>query len=301
MAIALFAATGSGYALPATAQDTLIQQVKLEIEDVGANARLDYSGRLRLFSQKIAADACYFASGLDTENAKALLIDAVAQFDRYIIALRDGDTDLGIIGPEKRSKTIKQIEITLALWAPYKAAGEALVAGVDAEKNLAFIAEQNTALLDQAIILASDINGEYANPAEMTQANAMMLDIAGRQRMLTQKMSKEACGVETSNPAFGTVEQLHGTMEMFDASLMALLNGMPDAGIIPAPTPELVASLQAAIDLWAPIKAELLIVEEVGTETADDAKIDLFNRLESLREDMKKITIQYREFALADI
>ncbi len=299
--ITLFTGTGLGFTLPVSAQDAAVVQVKLDIEDVGASARVDYSGRLRLFSQKIAADACFFASGLDTENAKGLLVDAVAQFDKYIIALRDGDTEIGIIGPEKRSKTIQQIEIMLALWIPFKAASEALITGENSEQNLAYIAENNIALLDQAIILASDVNSEYSNPAEMTQVNAMMLDIAGRQRMLIQKISKEACGVETSNAAFGTVEQLRASEEMFETSLMALLNGMPEAGLTPAPTPEIAAALQLVVEKWSGIHEMLLHVEGKPSDVSDKEKVDLFKRLEGLREDIKQITIQYREFAISDI
>jgi hypothetical protein len=301
MIMAVLAGTSLSCAVPVAAQDANVVPVELEIEDVGASARVDYSGRLRLFSQKIAADACYFASGLDPENAKALLIDAIAQYDRYIIGLRDGDDELGIFGPEKRTKTLKHIETLMALWAPFKAAGEALAAGENVEQNLAIIAGQNMALLDQAIILASEVNAEYANPAEMTAANAMVLDIAGRQRMLTQKISKEACGVKTADAAFGTLEDLKKTMHMFDASLTALRNGMPEAGIMTPPTPELVTSLEAAAASWAPINAGLLQLEASLADTPDEVSVDLFNRLEALREEMKLITIQYREFAILKI
>ncbi len=286
----------SCFSLPVTAQDAVLIQAKLAIEDVGASARVDYSGRLRMFSQKVAANACQFAARPDNQMHKDLLIDAIAQYQKYIAALRDGDDSIGIIGPETRAKTLIEIEALLAIWAPYRAAAEAVAEGKDVEPNLAYVAENNGVLLDAAIKLASDINAEYANPAEMAQANAMVIDIAGRQRMLTQKMSKEACGIATGNPAFGTAEGLQKTAALFDASLAALMNGMPDAGIMPPPTPKLATDLQAAMTEWQAIKADIETFAATGP-AADGTETDLYDRFETLREHMKLITEQYREFA----
>jgi hypothetical protein len=283
-------------ATPTLAQEAAITDVKLDIEDVGASARVDYSGRLRMFSQKVAANACVFAARPDDQVHKDLLIDAIAQYQKYVIALRDGDESIGIIGPEPRAKTVRDIEALLAIWEPYKVAAEAVVAGEAVDQNLAYIAENNEALLQAASYLASDINAEYANPAEMTQANAMVIDIAGRQRMLTQKMSKEACGIETANPAFGTAEDLLKTAELFDVSLKALLNGMLEAGVMPPPTPKIAADLQTALTEWQVIKADVEAFAASGP-SADGTETELYDQLEVLRESMKLITEQYREFA----
>jgi hypothetical protein len=276
---------------PAAAQDA--QQV---VADGGASVRVESANSLRLLSQRIAADTCYLAAGIDAENAKTLLEEGVAQYQKLLSALRNGDETLGMKDPEGRAKIVAEIDALAQLWLPLRAAAESVAAGVDVEKNLAFVAENNLALLDQAIILSSDITAEYANPAEMTQANAMVIDIAGRQRMLTQKISKEACGVETGNAAFGTKEDLDKTVALFDVSLSALLTGLPDAGIMPPPTPKLEADLKAAAEQWVPIKADVLQIE--AGNVSDEVKVDLFKRLDQVLETMKNITNEYREFAV---
>jgi Type IV pili methyl-accepting chemotaxis transducer N-term len=298
---ALVAVTIAGsHSLPTSAQDAAVIPAELAIEDVGASARVDYSGRLRMFSQKVAANACQFAAYPDDQVHKDLLIDAIAQYQKYVLALRDGDDSIGIFGAETRAKTIKRIDALLVIWEPYRAAAEAVAAGHEVEQNLAYVAENNEALLQTAIELAADVNAEYANPAEMTQANAMVIDIAGRQRMLTQKMSKEVCGVATANPAFGTSDELLKTAALFDASLTALVNGMADAGIMPPPTPKLATDLQAAISEWQAVKADVEALAATGP-TADGTETDIYERLEALRETMKLITEQYRDFAALHI
>lgn len=298
---ALVALSIVGYAaLPSSAQEATPTPVKLAIEDAGGTARVDYSGRLRMFSQKIAANACALGARPDDQVYKEMLTDSVTRYRQYLLALQAGDESLGIIGAETRAKTIKQIEGLLAIWEPFGAAAEAIVQGQDVEQNLAYVAENNEVLLQAASDLASAINAEYADPAAMTQANAMVIDIAGRQRMLTQKMSKEVCGIETANPVFGTSETLLQTVSLFDASFTALLNGMPEAGIMPPPTPELAADLQAAMKEWQGIKADVEAFAATGP-AGDGAGTDLYGRFETLRESMQKIAEQYREFAAAGL
>ncbi|MGL4235210.1 type IV pili methyl-accepting chemotaxis transducer N-terminal domain-containing protein [Tabrizicola sp.] len=269
---------------------------KLDIVDVGAVERIDYASRLSLLSQQIAANACYLAAGIDADLAKELLIKELAEFDQYIAALRNGDPSLGIIGAEERSKTLKHIDEVEAVWKPFKAAAEAIIAGQDIEKNVALISSTNMTLLERTAILVTDMNAEYANPAELTQANAMVIEIASRQTMLIQRISKDLCGIETGNPTLGTKEDLKKTVELFEVSLTALLNGMPEAGVMVPPTPEILASLQAVSAEWTPIRERLLSVEAMEV-IPDEERVKLFEDLDHVGQTMQAVVDKYRTFA----
>ncbi|NJM83104.1 MAG: hypothetical protein HC844_11970 [Tabrizicola sp.] len=294
-AIALLAATL--FSLPSAAEEALLIPAQLVIEDVGASERVDYSGRLRLLGQAIAAGSCFYLGAGGGEEAKSTVLKSVEAFDKILAALRNGDESLGIIGPEKRTKTLMVLDDLAALWEPYRTAAAGSVSGENAEQHATYLAENNMALLAQAVVLASDINAEYANPAEMMQANALVIDITGRQGMLTQKMLKEACGVETANPGFGSAADLQATLNMFDASLNALVGGMPDAGVMAPPSPEIEAAVRASVEEWAPLKAGLQQVIDTG-DIPDEKRHDLFIGVEALRETMTKLTVQYREAAV---
>jgi len=286
---------------PAGAQEAALTPVKSDIIDVGASARVDYSGRLRMLSQKVAANACQFAFRPGDPSHKDLLIDAIAQYEKFVLALRDGNDEIGIFGPEPSAITIRKIDALLTIWQPYRLAAEAVAQGTEIEQNLSYIAANNQGLLQAAIEFASHINATYSNPAELTQANAMVLDIAGRQRTLTQKMSKEACGIESGNPAFGTAEDLLKTAALFDVSINALSTGMPDAGVMPPPTPEIGAALQVVIADWATIKVDIETFAATGPADPGGAETDLYDRFEVLLDSMIRIVEQYRDFAILKI
>jgi hypothetical protein len=81
-------------------------------------------------------------------------------------------------------------------------------------------------------------------------ASAITLNIAGRQRMLSQKMAKELCLVARGIAPEENRAALAGTIELFDASLAALLDGAPDLGIRPPQDETLRATLAEVSELW---------------------------------------------------
>ena len=64
-----------------------------DIESDGAD-RIRLSGQLPTLTQQVAAASCALTSDVDVEEAHDILEHATNQFDRYIVALRDGDEEL---------------------------------------------------------------------------------------------------------------------------------------------------------------------------------------------------------------
>ena len=149
-------------------------------------------------------------------------------------------------------------------------------------------------MLNEAKLLASEINGEYSDPTAIVQADALRLDIAGRQRMLTQKMSKEACyilsgvNVEESKKAIG------GTANMFDVSLNALINGMPEAGINASDDPNINAGLAKVATGWSFLKAQIADLE-AGSEWDLEKRAEVFHAFNSTMAEMNKVVGMYSD------
>ena len=61
--------------------------------------------------------------------------------------------------------------------------------------------------------------------------DGVVINLAGRQRMLTQKMSKEALGVHKGDNVETYRTQLKQTASLFDKTLKALMNGGETTGI----------------------------------------------------------------------
>ena len=91
--------------------------------------------------------------------------------------------------------------------------------------------------------------------------NARAINLAGRQRMLTQKMSKEAymfiIKAENGDDLAKHRQKIRGTMVLFDSTLDGLMNGNVQQGLQPATAPEVLAGLQEVSTSWLQFKAQI--------------------------------------------
>lgn len=239
------------------------------IEDIGGSQRIDLSGKLRMLSQRVPAAACYVQLGIDTPATSAMVTAAADEFELITAALEFGNPDLGIIGAEERRKTQVGLGKLNDLWAPVASLARTAAAGTASVDDIATMADQTGPLLEMAKRMVTEIVGEYAHPAAVLQADAMLIDIAGRQRMLAQRMSKNVCLIASGINAEVATAELQAASGVFDASLNALRDGMPAAGVAPPPTEEIAAGLDAVLDTWnmvQPIVAIALAGEPLDEE-----------------------------------
>lgn len=270
------------------------------VEEDGGTQRINSAGRFRSLSQRIPAVACVLVYSEDAEAMAPMLTKAGKRFNRILNALRVGDDELGIYGKEEKRRVLVHLDELSALWEPIFKASENISAGTNVEESLQYISENNMALLQAAKLLVTEIEAEYANPVDITVSEALLINYSGRQRMLSQKVAKEACGVATGNAALGSVDDLKATVSMFNATLMALKNGMPEAGLMAAPTDQIKEQLESSIKDWEGISA---ITSQITGEGSIDGKamIDLFWSLDAARKTMNKITGLYADFAKQSI
>ncbi len=110
---------------------------------------------------------------------------------------------------------------------------------------------------------------------ERNSKDAVAVNIAGRQRMLTQKMTKQVLQ--------GDFNGAKETAELFTKSLKALRYGDPDIGLRKIDDPEIIAQIQKIEKLWNKFYERLKrIVINAGTQA--DEKYLLTHNLELLRE-----------------
>ena len=158
------------------------------------------------------------------------------------------------------------------------------------------IDDHNLSLLERAQVLSADISGQYANPFEITQANAMLINLAGRQRMLTQKMAKDACEIWTGYHAKQGRADLEETMVIYESSLSALLNGLPEMGIQKAPNETIREDLVEILDRWYVIKGNLEKLL-VGEELNMDQKYEIIHDFNLELDDLDHLIHDYKEYA----
>ena len=108
--------------------------------------------------------------------------------------------------------------------------------------------------------LALDKDGRF-HPSAITsallQSDAFTLDIVTRQPALANQTSKEACGLITGNTVMGSTSRFVKSVDRFDASMGALINGFDALGVSAPPTPETRVALEEIAADWAELKTNL--------------------------------------------
>lgn len=283
----------TAFSAPAAAQVAKLYQAAILQED-NAEERIAMSGKLRMLSQRIPSAACFLAAGVDREGSAKLLNSSVGEFEKIINALEFGDSALGIQGSESRRLTIAKIQETRDIWQPFKEAATGVVNADDTDANLQILLSQNMKVLEAAQILVEELVGQYSNSPSSVHADLFLVDIAGRQRMLTQKMSKEACMLATSTGGADTADSLNSTMKMFDLSLEALRFGMPELGVKAPPNPTIAAGLVDVHNEWNAVKPALETVL-AGDALEAGAAAQKFQGLNQTMAIMNKVVGLYVE------
>jgi len=281
--------------MSATPSHSQVVQVAFTVED-NAEERINFSGKLRMLSQRIPSAACHFYRGIDQEGASALLVGATAEFEQILNALEFGDADLNIQSPETRRKTLSAISELRTSWDPLKSAATAIAEGTATSEDVALVLQQNLPVLRHAQLLVEELVKQYANPNATSRAQLMSIDISGRQRMLTQKMSKETCMIGGDYETDTTASDLAGTMGIFEASLDALRLGMETVGIAPPPNSEIAEGLDGVQADWTSVKPYVSQVL-AGADLADDDNMLKFQGLNVTMANMNTVVGMYVQSA----
>lgn len=262
--------------------------------EIGASERINYSGKLRMLSQRVVATSCNAAAGIAPGESEKALHDATVEFDQIIKALEFGDPELGIRGEEKRKKTIRRIGMLNELWGPMAAELGTVEHSDAAQEIIPTIADESGPLLEMAKLLVSDLSAQYSDPHSLVHANAMLVDISGRQRMLAQRMSKNVCllasglNVETAKP------ELEKTAEIFETSLFALRGGMLSVGINPPPNDAIANGLGVVVSDWNALKPFVTAVL-AGEQLSDADREMVFLGMNQMTANMNKVVGLYSE------
>lgn len=258
--------------------------------------RIRLASQLPTLTQQVAAASCSLTSDVDVEEAHDILVTATQMFDRYIVALRDGDEDLHILGPETNRRMLHDLDLVEEEWQAIHGAIDSVIADGHDVDSAHIIDDHNLKLLELTSILASDVAAHYAHPFEISTADLQSMQLAGRQRLLTQKMAKDACEIWTGYHAEEGREDLVGSMVIFENSLRALRDGFPAAGIKPAPNDIIRADLDSLLARWAVLKVNLTTLVE-GGELNMDQKYEVFHDLEVELVELDHLLDDYRAYA----
>jgi nitrate/nitrite-specific signal transduction histidine kinase len=209
-------------------------------------AAINVAGRQRMLSQKMFKEMLLVHHRVDEEANTRAMTATIALFAESHRRLTAGDPEQDIPAAPTPAVAAALAGID-APWATFR---DGLTAGgITDPARLATLAAANDELLAAVAAMVEAYEG--AQKAAMGTATGKVINWAGRQRMLSQRMAKEALLIAAGADADAARTRLAKARELFAASHEALAQGSAEAGI-PAPTdPAVVRQFAKVGDLWA--------------------------------------------------
>jgi len=213
---------------------------------------VNLAGKQRMLTQRV--------SKLSLECTLHLIPDSCKRLEQYVklykktlLGFKNGDSQLDLEAT-KSKEALAQIDKLLKMWKPFEdAALKVQNSGGEDKEALNYILKHNTELLKESnhlVEIFDKIEQKYSNYIE--NANIVLMDMAGRQRMLTQKMTKEFLSVYK----LGKSEykpKLKESVELFNNTLNVLINGSKLYMLPKCTNPKIKKQLVKVSNLWQKI------------------------------------------------
>jgi len=196
--------------------------------------RINLSGRQRMLSQRVAKSACLGSQKVGGRDYRGEMISAAALFETTLAALRAGSAEHELAA-ETDAAVLQALDNVSAIWIDYKtnvAQLPTLLSDAAGGPALEAIFDISVPLLLDMDLVVSMIEQKYTDTAMVAPLIASVINVAGRQRMLSQKMIKELCMIVSAVQADDTAKSMSGTLALFTSSHERLKR---DLGALPLP------------------------------------------------------------------
>lgn len=257
------------FAFPIAAQAISKQQMGLVI---------NLAGKQRMLTQKMSKEAFFIAKGINVEANKASLTKTAALFDKTLKGLINGDADLNL--PKTEDPAIAaQLTKVSGLWSNFEKPIQSVAGGTTDAGVLNKIAAQNIPLLknmNKAVQMYAKSSG-----SDLDAGMAATINLAGKQRMLTQKMTKELLMLANNIDADNSKKNMAATAALFEKTLNGLLNGDASLGLPGTKDSAIVQQLHIVQKLWGEYKPVLVSadISDAGLSKAEKLNIPLLKEM----------------------
>jgi len=247
---------------------------------------LNLSGKQRMLSQKMSKEVLLVALGIDLDNNIANLTATSSLFDKTLKGLQLGSADLHL-PPTSNKRILRQLEKINELWTGfYPIIKVILNSKTVTPEQVASIASNNLPLLKQM----NKAVGLYEKDAQKGGLKAdpglaSTLNLSGKQRMLTQKMSKEFLLIAYGHESEPNKLNLLETYTLFERTLKGLRDGDETLGLPGTKSEAIRQQLTVVEGLWLTFKPIVAnAVEQSGKIQADQINSLASNNLPLLKE-----------------
>jgi hypothetical protein len=271
---------GLSTAIPAEPQEDATPIAERPITASEYGVVLNLSGKQRMLSQKMSKEVMLIALGEDVAGNLDNLKATAELFDKTLKGLRSGSEELRL-PPTFSKRILKQLGKIDEIWDGFSMAVDQVIEAESASPEaVAQIAAENLPLLKEMNKCVGLYEKEASKSGlEADPGLAVTLNLSGKQRMLTQKMSKEflliAYGHEVEENQLNLLE----TYTLFERTLKGLVDGDETLDLPGTEDKEIRAQLEVVQDLWSEFKPLVEAATRTGAKpsAADIAAIAAAN------------------------
>ncbi len=221
-------------------------------EDNILKKTINLSGKERMLTQNMTKLALQSNLNIQREKSRKSLKKIADLYNKTLNGFKNGDSDLGLKATTNK-KVKEQIAVVEKAWKPFYEAINKIVDGKDKDgKALDYIIANNEKLLKLSNNLVEAYESSNTSVNYLEKARLHVVNVAGRQRMLTQKMTKEKLLILKGQKEYEP--KLAKTVKLFDTSLTALIKGDKSQDITKPTNEKIIKQLEVVSKLWAELK-----------------------------------------------
>lgn len=191
----------------------------------GLNEAINKSGRQRMLSQRLAKSYLQLGQGTDVEHSRKILATSVTLFEQQL-------SELLVFAPTAEIRSV--FEKMEGAWSEYKLILLGLAPNPQGAREVMLISEKILALAQTATLQLEKHSGS---------PGAKLVNVAGRQRMLSQRMAKYYQAMQWGVAPPDSSEKLDAARKEFIAGMEFLLASASN-------TPKIKAGLALAQQQW---------------------------------------------------
>ena len=249
-----------------------------------------------VITQRIPMCAGFIKLNVEPSRFLVNIEEAATRFENVLVGFRNGDADLELEA-ETNGEILESLSAVEAVWPAMR---DAVAKIVDSEfvddADYETIARANSALLFMSENVEKRIVSVYGDSGDHLSV-LIAVELAARQEMLTQKMSKEITTIALGYKPVETRKILTETIGLYENSLNALIGGV-EALTLPPPPEHIRLALLEEKSRWSDLSPIMRGIAE-GGEAGLLELYSIASQEEALQEAAKHIEHMYREAGAA--
>ncbi len=213
---------------------------------------INLSGKQRMLSQYMAKLTAQISLNIQKDQSIVELKKISELYAKTLKAFSVGDSDLGIKSATN-AKVKEQIKVLEKEWKNFEEQIQLIISKKDKDaKALAYVLENNEKLLASSNELVARYEASNTSVNYLEKARLRVVNVAGRQRMLIEKMTKEKLLCVKSPQKYNS--KLKSTVKLFNDSLTTIIKGDSSKQITKPSNPKIIKQLKVISKLWEELK-----------------------------------------------